>query len=285
METNGISIEVSTDAIPLIPEVLNLKATTKHDRINLSWSNPQSEFFNHIRIYRRLDETHTATIKENLINELLKSKTAFASDTVTDFDPMFETNGTYWNDLTVQAATTYSYKLTTVNIADAESDGIIVQATTLEEPKTSIEGGGYEKKENGDFLYTWTSPTTGKVKVLIDGKEYKTVQASLKQILIPAADMKYDIFNNPRVSLVAISEDGKEGTPTAPKPGQSGGTGGETGTVKIPFDVNELVQTGFGLLKIVGPFVLLGLSFLLVKPIRNVIRKALLNYRERSIHR
>jgi len=255
--------------LEILKEVSAVDAKTYHNRVNLSWKLPQQDGLSHINIYR--DEI----IKETALETLFIGSRAYAATKI------FETNGTYFNDLTVKADTQYEYKLTTQLQDGRESEGVLAKVVTPPSPLPEIVGDGYEKDENGDYLYKWTSPTTGKVKVLIDGKEYKIVEASLKQILIPAADLKYDMFNHPKVSLVAISEDGKEGTPTVPKPGQGGGTG----TIKIPFDVKELLESGFGLLKIVGPFVLLGLSFLLVNPIRKLIRQALLNYRERSINK
>lgn len=250
-ETQGISIVVSTDDVPLLPEVQNLSAVPKHDRVNLSWSNPKNEFFNHVKIYRRVDNQ---TEETSFLNIFQPIKAYAESD---DFDPMFETNGTYWNDLTVQPETTYSYKLSTVNIADVESEGTVVQVTTKEEPAPEIGGGGYTETENGDFLYTWTQPTTGKVKVLIDGEEYQTVDAADKQILIPKDKMKYDLLNNPKVSLLPISESGKEGEAT--KPPSSDGV--SFGGAKLPFSVKDMVTVGMVLFGLVAGFILLGLAF------------------------
>lgn len=259
-ETEGISIVVSTDDVPLIPEVQNLKSTAKHDRVNLSWRNPQSEFFHHVRIYRKLEQEDKTSSN---IKSLFTPMTAYAAEN-DDFTPMFETNGTYWNDLTVTPETTYSYKLTTVNIAEAESEGTVITVTTAEEPAPVLEGGSFEEQENGDYLFKWTNPVTGQVKVLIDGQEYKTVDASLKQVLIPAAEMKYDLLGNPKVSLVPISESGKEGKPK--KPGNSSIAGTE-----LPFGPTELLKSSFGLLGVLGPFVLLVLAIYLVPKIKNVI--------------
>lgn len=261
IESEGISIVVSTDDVPLLPEVQNLKASTKHDRVNLSWRNPQSEFFHHVRIYRKLEQEDKTSSN---IKSLFTPMTAYAAEN-DDFTPMFETNGTYWNDLTVSENTTYSYKLTTVNIADAESEGTIITVTTPVGPGPELIGGDYEKQKNGDYLFTWTSPTEGKVKVLIDGKEYKIVDANLKQILIPKEDMVYDIFNKPKVTLIPISEDGKEGKPSNPA------AGGGLGDAELPFGPSELLKSSFGLLGVLGPFILLVLAIYLVPKIKNVI--------------
>ncbi|HHY72271.1 MAG TPA: fibronectin type III domain-containing protein [Bacillus bacterium] len=280
-ETEGISIVVSTDDVPLVPEVQKLNATTKHDRINLSWKNPESEFFHHVKIYRRTEQVHTPTAvsQSSKFEELLIGKVVLAAETGPDFDPMFETNGTFWNDLTVEPSTTYGYKLTTENIAGAESEGVIIQATTLAEPLPEMGGGKIEKEENGDFKLTWTSPTKGKVKILVDNKEYKIVDASLKEYVIPATDMVYDFLGKPKVKLVAIAEDGKEGKPSNP-PVNNGGGGGSVG-VNIPdsFTANELLKTVMALITWVGPFILLALAIRFAPRIIRFLKGVLAKYK------
>lgn len=268
MKTNGKSIKISTKDVPATTEVINLKATAKHNRVNLSWENPKNAFFNHVIIYRKKIEEKTVVKK---VNEFLLGSPVYAESSE-NMEPLFETNGTYFNDLSVKPSTTYDYKVTTMNIGDVESEGVMIRTTTEAEPPPQIEGIGSEKDENGDFLYTWTSPTTGQVKVLIDGKEFKTVNASLKQILIPAADMKYDIFNNPKVQLVPISEDGKEGVPSVPKPGS--GTGDGIEVAELPFSVKDVIESGVLLLKLVAAFVLAALAFIFARKIMIMILKA-----------
>lgn len=253
------SINVKTNAAPTVPpDVTNLKAIAMHDRVDLSWKLPQAENLKHVNIYRD-------TIKETaLIDKLLGVQTVHAAET-----KIFETNGTYFNDLTVSPKTTYEYTLTTTSTELAESEGVTKQVTTAEKPKTPIGGGGYEEdKETGDFTYTWTSPTKGKVKVMVGGVLYRTVEASDLKIVIPSASMKFNILGAPDVYLIPVDEDGTEGVPT--KPPSSGGIGG----TDIPFSPNDLLKSGMGLLWIVGPFVLLALSFLLVPKLRNMIVQA-----------
>lgn len=252
------TVNVRTDDLPedLELEVINLKATTKHDRVDLSWTIANPEVLQHVNIYREeIKETETG-----LVNNLLFGRTVKASSKT----KIFETNGTYFNDLTVKPESKYEYTLTTQTTFGTESEGVSIMAVTKSIPLPEIEGGGYEEQENGDYLFSWTSPTTGQVKVLIDGQEYKTVDASLKQILIPAADMKYDLLGNPKVSLVPISESGKEGKPKKPGSGSIAGT-------ELPFGPTELLKSTFGLLGVLGPFILLVLAIYLVPKITNVI--------------
>lgn len=278
LETDGISIIVSTDDMPLVPEVTNLVATTEKDRVNLSWNNPNSEFFHHVRIYRRTDEVYSSPTanNQNSLEDIIIGNSVSAAET-TDFTPMFETNGTYWNDLTVEPATTYEYKLTTQNIAGAESEGQIIQATTLAEPPPEMDGEKVETDQNGDYKVTWTSPTTGKVKILIDGSEYAVVDASLMEYTIPAADMEYDLFGNPKVQLVPISETGKEGEPV--KPPVDGKTPGSIG-VTLPFTATDFLKIVMSLIAWVGPFILLVLAIYFAPRIIQFLKGVILKYKE-----
>lgn len=268
-ETTGISQSIKTKAIE---EIRSLNAVAGKGRVNLSWKLPEQENLSHVNIYRE-----TLTKKTSKIENFIFGSFVYAAGT-----KIFETNGTYFNDLTVKPSTAYEYTLTVQTSDDKESNGISARVTTPEDLFPEIDGGGYEKDENGDFLFTWTSPTTGKVRVLIDGKEYKIVEALLKQILIPKEDMKYDIFNNPKVTLVPISEDGTEGIPT--KPGENGGIGG-IGGGKIPFGPTDLLKSIMGLIGVIAPILLLSLAIIFFKPIKNVIVKAVQYNRERKMYR
>lgn len=236
-------------------DIVDLKATPSHDRVDLSWKLPSDGALKHVNIYR---EKKTSFFSEILV------ETAYAAGT-----KIFETNGTYFNDLTVSADTKYEYTLTTQSSYGTESPGVKIEVKTAKAPPPDqIEGDGWEKDPNGDYLYKWTSPTTGTVKVMVGGKEFKVVAASDLKILIPKADMKFTVLGAPDVYLIPIGEDGAEGVPT--KPPSSGGEGG----TDIPFSPNDLLKSGMGLLWVVGPFVLLALAFLLVPKLRNMAIQA-----------
>lgn len=270
--TPGLNQNTKTLAAPLpSKDVKNVEVKPFHNRVNLSWNLPEDNGFHHVNIYR--DEIK----KIGFIKGIISGTTVYAAET-----PIFETNGTYFNDLSVKPSTEYEYTLKTESKEGIESEGVTVQTITPKKPVPDLEGGGYEKDENGDFLFTWTSPTTGKVKVMIDGKEYKTVDASLKQIFIPKGDMKYDIFNNPKVTLIPITEDGKEGTPTKP---DEGGGSGEIGGGKLPFGPTDLLKSTVGLLGVIAPILLLSLAIIFFKPIKNVIVKSVQTHRERKMYR
>lgn len=238
-ETTGVSVSAKTGDPPKPPNDLNsISSKAEWNSVVLNWNLPS-------------DKTNLAKIF------VYRNGTKIA-----------ELNGdqTTFTDNKVNPLTSYQYTLKTVSDIFLESTGVSITVKTPEEPIPEVVDSGFEKLENGDYLFKWKEPTDGKVKVLIDGKEYKTVDAKLLEILIPTKDMKYDMLNNPKVSLVPISESGKEGKPEIPKPidPESGGT-------TFPFTVDELVKTGFNLLWFIGPILLLALSFLLFPKFRNLI--------------
>lgn len=263
------SITVTTEDIPedLEVEVINLKAVTKHDRVDLSWAISNSVILKHVNIYRE-------EIKETKKGFSLFGKSVEAATKT----KIFETNGTYFNDLTVQPESKYEYTLTTESTLGIESEGVTITAVTKAAPQQEIIDGGYVPDENGDYLFTWKEPTKGKVKILIDGKEYKTVEAAAKQILIPKEHMVYDIFNNPKVVLVPIDETGKEGTPTTPP------NKGETniGDIKVPFTVTDVVKVGMSLIGLIAAFILLGLAFRFVPKFIKMVYESLRNNRAKD---
>lgn len=244
------TITVRTDREP-IEEVRNIQIEANHDRVNLSWKLPEYNGFEHVNVYR--DE-----IKQtSAISEFFLGSTAYAAST-----KIFETNGTYFNDLTVKPKTTYEYTLTTTDGTE-ESEGVTVQATTPKAPLDEVGGVESEKQENGDYLFKWTSPTKGEVQIYVGGKKYKKVSASDGQILIPKEDLKFTAFGDPDVHLQSIDEDGEEGSIISPG-----------GNIETPFTPSDLIETGSGLLKLIGPFVLLALSFIFVPKLIQLIRNA-----------
>ncbi|MGD6940955.1 hypothetical protein ACQCT6_02805 [Cytobacillus gottheilii] len=264
--TPGMTKSIQTLSPPPPPkpagDVDNVVVKADYDRVNLSWHLPEQDHLHHVNIYR------DTIAEESFFKNMFGGSVTYAAST-----PIFETNGTYFNDLSVEPETKYEYTLKTESDEGLESGGVTVQTKTPEEPQPVLEGGGFTETENGDFLYSWSEPTTGKVKILIDGKEYQTVDAALKEFLIPAADMKYDIWKNPKVSLQPISESGKEGTETKPPPGE-GQSGSPVDNIKMPFTTKDAVSTGMILLTLVAPCVLLMLAFKFVPRMRNMIMSA-----------
>lgn len=257
-KSSGVSISKKT-AAESPPEIEALKATATSNSVALSWQNTKRDGFDGVTIYRK-----QKTIAAN-VRALFS-----ASD---GYTPIFTTNGTEFTDLTVEPDTKYTYKVTTT-IAGVESAGVTVDVKT--KPVT-VEGGAVDKDDNGDYVLTWTAPTTGKLKVLIDGTQYKIVAAADKKVVIPASVMVYDFWGNPKVTLVPVNDAGEDvGTPAPPKPGPDVGSGllPSPEELKSVIDVTGLVQTGMSLIALIGGFVLLRLAFLFVPKLIKMIRRS-----------
>lgn len=266
-QSEPVSITVKTNSLPPPPkdagEVSVLTANASHKRVDLSWTLPDSNNFKNVIIYRDV-------VSKSLFNKLMGVSTVKAAT------PIFETNGTYFNDLTVQAETKYNYTLTTLSVDKVESNGVSVMVETLKNPKPEIGGGGYDKNpDSGDYTYYWTEPTTGKVKVMVGGKLFNTVLASAGKIVIPSADMKYSILGNPDVTLIPVDEDGNEGKPVKPPLIGGGGDGGLGGVDSLPFEVNELMKTTFSLLLLLSGVILVALAIELTPRLVKVIKNSI----------
>lgn len=256
-ESEGSSINVKTLPLPEVKNIKNLTADSKYDRVKLSWGLPDSEYFHHVKIYRKIIK------EESFLDKLFgfASTTAYAADTTDGYSPMFETNGTFWTDLTVTPETKYEYKASSVNTDGRESQGVVVDTATPQEPKPEIKGGNFQTSPTGDYVVSWQQPTAGTMKILVGSDVYKTVPADQGSYTIPKSDMKYTKLGDPDVSMQPVGKFGTEGNKVK-APIQN---------LNIPFTVNDLVQSGNGLLLLVGPFLLLALAFLLVPKFRRII--------------
>lgn len=252
------TLNIKTDSPPPpqpAGEVQDVRSSVTHERVNLSWKLPVSNILEHVNIYRGSESGESFAIMSAPVK-------------------IFETNGTYFNDLTVQPETTYNYRLTTYSTEGVESEGVTATVTTAEAPPPVIEGGNYTKDPlTGNFIYSWDQPTYGQVKILLGESEFTTVDASLGQVSIPKNQMKYTAFGDPDVTLIAIDGD-KTSEPI--RPGVDGQTSGDTiDQLKIPFTAQDLLGTGTGLLWLIAPFVLLALAFLVVPKLRNMLFTAI----------
>lgn len=263
---NG-SAPVNGNITLITQDVTNLKANAQYNQVELTWSLPNADGFKNVVIYRKNNDA-------GLFARLFK----------TNEEPLFETNGTQFKDLTVQPDTSYTYRV--ASVYDVETQGATVSVKT---PKVSVGGGGAEKDENGDYVIKWTSPTTGKIKVIVGGKEYKIVPASDQKIVIPKDKMVFDIIGNPDVKLIPVDDDGNEGIPS--KPGGNGtGNGGGIGDIVGGGDLAEVlnpentVKNGMELLVVVGAFLLLGLAFRVVPKLVKMIRNAFSNKKDERIY-
>lgn len=237
-ETSGVNITDTTsneqpDPTKIPPSnVRDLAVSNITDTsLELGWVNPDDDDLDKINIYKN------GTLLESI-----------------------PVNSTY-KVLGLTPNTSYAFSVSLVDKEGNESSKQKITATTNAEPPPKIEGGSYEKEENGDYTITWEKPTTGEIKVYVGGGLYKTIPANQKSITIPKNDLKYNVFGEPDVKLQPVSESGLEGEEESP----------QLESIKSPFTVNDLIETGNGLLWYVGPLLLLGLSFLLFPKLRNLV--------------
>ncbi|MBB5324909.1 hypothetical protein HNQ34_002007 [Anoxybacillus tepidamans] len=247
-----------------VEDITDLQADAKYDRVKLSWTPPDSEFFHHVKIYRKKVE------QQSFWDQLFSATAVSAATTSDGYTPMFETNGTYWTDLTVTPDTTYSYKVTSVNTEGNESQGVTIETTTPSEPVPVLAGVATTQNGNGDYVVTWTSPTKGTVKVLIDGQEYTVVDAATQQVIIPKKDMKLNFFGGYDTKLVPIGEFGTEGEAVQVP------TVGET-KIDFPFSFNDFIQTVINILAWAAPLILLSFVLVFWRPLVEFIKKMLAN--------
>lgn len=261
-QSPGVTIEVKTPS----KEVSNLAATATEKEVSLTWKMPSYNSLDFARVYRK-------KVEKGMFARMFKGDT---------YEALFETNGTTFKDLTVKADTQYEYKVTTVDTKGNETDGKTISIKTKQ---NNVSGGNTEKDQNGDYVITWKSPTTGQIKVLVGGKEYAIVPASDQKIVIPKDKMVFDLIGMPDVKLVPIDENGVEGTPT--KPGGNGGGigeivgGGEIGKI---INAENVLKGGVQLLAVVGAFVLLGLAFRVVPKLVKMIRDAFSNKKDERLY-
>lgn len=254
-QSNGATVSITIPS----KEVTELKAKPSFDRVDLSWKLPTNKKFNRVVIYR-------TDLSRNVMSRMFTSM--FSKE-----EPLFETDGTYFNDLTVKSDTKYRYRVASV-IDGVESSGITVDVTTL---KQRVEGGNVVENENGDFTVTWTTPTKGQIKVYVGGELYATVDAVTKKYTIPGKDMKYTQLGGPDVKLMPIAEDGTEGELSTP-----GGTG--LTPIDGVFDGDDLLGTAMQLVALVGGLILLSLSFPVVRKLIKLIRNALSRRKENAMY-
>lgn len=178
--TEGVSYSVTTDEAPAIGDVENVEVITTTTDTKILYELPKEKDFSHVVIYRddvKVADNHTANLYE---------------------------------DTGLKADTEYIYKIVAVRFDGFESKGITIRAKTKPYSK-ELENIGYERNDNGDYVFKWEEPETGEVIVLIDNIEYRRVAANDKQIIIPEKDLKVDVLGNPKVSLRVVTPEGETG--------------------------------------------------------------------------
>jgi hypothetical protein len=263
--TTGVSNTFTTPEDPVVKQVTKAVAVAvSYKQVNLSWNLPNQHSFHHINIYRAVEPK-----KQNFFQAILG--TIASADTQPK--EIFETNGTYFNDLTVEPDTSYQYSLTSETTDGRVSDPITVSADTPKEPTPVLQtSGNYTVDSNGDYVFKWSQPSTGTVKVAVGGKDYATADASQQQITIPKKDIQTSVWGDPNVSLIPVGEFGTTGKEVA-----VGGNKFQDSLSSVPFKPSDLLTTSLSLMTVLGPILLLALTFIFYKPLvrtlKNTIKK------------
>ncbi|MDP4086021.1 MAG: hypothetical protein Q8934_15565 [Bacillota bacterium] len=268
-ETTGISNTFTTLASTIAKPISDVSAkAVSYKQVNLSWNLPDQKTFHHVNIYRAVKPK-----QQSFFSGLLGS-VVFADTAPKE---IFETNGTYFNDLTVEPNTNYEYTLTSETTSGNVSDPITVSAETPQEPTpVYTPSGNYSVGSNGDYIFKWSTPTTGTVQILVGGKEYTTTNAADQQITIPSSAMKTTIWGDPDVSMIPIGEFGTTG-----KEYSVGGSSIKD-NFKLPFGNSEVLKTSLDLLALFGPLILLVLTFAFYKPLRDFLKRILTKRKEQQ---
>lgn len=254
-KSSGVSATIKTP--PDAPkDVQNLSATATSNKVSLKWKNTTHEKFEIVTIYRKQDTV------------MAKAKALF---NVNGDTPIFTTNGTEFEDLTVTPDTKYTYRITTT-IAGVESVGVTVDVKTK---AVTVGETTVKPQENGDYVVTWSSPTTGKMQINVGGTKYAVVPAANKTFTVPAADVKFDLLGVADIQLIPLNDAGEPVGPST-KPG-GGGLGSIIGGGEGIFDAPDLVKAAASLFALVGGFILLGLAFRVVPMLVKTIRNALIS--------
>jgi len=237
-ESEGVAVIETTEPEPTEPEptelppseISNIETTAGHESISYTFDLPTDSDFSHVNIYE---------------NGAVIGTTTDGTYTMTGLEPETE----------------YTLVFKSVDTNGNESEGITVTETTEPEP---IEGSESTQNEAGDYTISWSSPTTGEMKILIGGQEYATVPASDLSITIPKNDMEFDMFGEPDYEIVHIKEDGTEGSTTKPD------LTDKLGNVNA---INLLTMIA-AILAMLGQFVLLGLAIHYAPQLIRLVKEA-----------
>lgn len=244
-----------------VPDVKNLKGIEHSSSIKLSWINPEFERFSHVNIYRKnLDEN-----KIGAIEEFFLGKAVYANE---DYVKMFSTNGTWWEDHTVQKSKSYEYLVKVEDTNQKESKGVTIKVTAQTPPPKPPEDMNIIDGEdgNGKYLLIEWSPVENAVhyEIIIDGGEPIIVyppQTSYKYYHDGTKD-KFD------VQIVVVGEDGLKSPPKRPPVFRD---------VDWNITVGELIKNTLDYIMLFKEFVLLGIVLILAPMLVAFFKRILRN--------
>ncbi|MFC4323686.1 fibronectin type III domain-containing protein [Litchfieldia salsa] len=233
------------DTIPP-SEITDLSITSTTSSVEASYILPSDEDFSHLEIYRD--------------NQLLKSD--YTSNT--------------FQDVNLEGSREYTYKIISVDVNGNKSKGKESKITTKTPETPKLEGDSITKDEEGDFLISWDSPTTGTISLSIGGKEYANIPAETGSFTIPKEDMEYTTLGFPDVKILAVSDDGLASEEQSPEGVK------ELNKVQIGFGAKDVLIISMKLLGLVAPILLFSLALWYPKPLMNLVKKATSFFKKRS---
>lgn len=256
-QVEGIPLEL------IISDISKLKKEQSSSYIRLSWENPSFDTFSHVNIYRKMNNIE---VSSSLLENFFFGSIVYAND---DFQKIFSTNGTWWEDHTVQKGSSYEYLLKVEDENGIESSGLVIEAMAVSEPPKPPENIGTESgaDENGKYLLIEWDPVDGvsEYEIIIDGET----------ITVYPPDTSYKYYhdgtkNRFNVRVISVGDDGQKSIPKMPP---------SFGSVDHNITVGSVVKSTVGYIMLFGSFMLLGLILLYSPVIIDIFKEMIRKFR------
>lgn len=247
-----------------IPDVRNLTSKPSNSSIKLIWENPDFENFSHVNIYRK----ELYRNKKSAIEEFFLGKAVLANE---EYVKIFSTNGTWWEDHTVEKHHSYEYLVKVEDINQRESKGVKIIATAEtpppQPPKDIRTEHGVD--DNGQYLLIEWEPVEGAIayEIIIDGAPPVVVNH-------PTTSYKHyhdGSKSNFDVQIVVVGEDGLRSPPKRPPVFRD---------VDWDISVGELIKNTLDYIMLFKGFVLLGIILILAPMIVAFFKYVMRNRRQ-----
>lgn len=239
----------------LVSDVSNLKANPEMKKVTLTWTNPQKEAnFKGVRIYQgnKLIAELDNTINSYVVEGLKESES-------------------------------YVFTVKSIDQNKAETKGTSVKTTTLM-PIIKPPENVFLTPQSEKMVIAWNdvnSPYLKGYNVYIDGKKINDKPLTSSKMIVK------NLENNKsyKVQISAVNKNDVEGEKSKEKSDKPSSNALEVEyDVKIPFSPMDFLKTSLSFLGLIGPFVLLALAITYHKRLVEMIKKSLINYRERRKH-
>ncbi|MEI5915478.1 fibronectin type III domain-containing protein [Bacillus albus] len=236
----------------LVSDVSSLKATPEANKVTLNWKNPEGEAnFKGVRIYQG----------NRMISELDNKITSYIA------------NG-------LDAGKNYTFTVKSIDQNFAESKGTSVNTATsmpVIKPPENVFLTPQDKK----LVIAWNdvnSPHLKGYNIYIDGKKINDEPLTTNKMIVK------NLENNKsyNVQISAVNKEDVEGEKSKEKSDKPSSNALEVEyDVEIPFSPMDFLKTSLSFLGLISPFVLLALAITYHKRLAGLIKKLLVNYKER----